>query len=367
MRCYACSQPESEESSGLARQRIAWNKGKPVPEEVRIKVSEGMKKKWEDPEYREAVSSSLQGREAWNKGKSPSEETRKKMSQAKLNHVVSKDTRRKMSDSHKGKTLDPKSAALVSEKLKGVPKSEEHKGKIASAMRKRHAAIRVLNAVESVYDQESGSESENLSNMGKRQVNSVRRQATSQILGEFKAELREYRSLQDELSPWSEAFVNRHGRKPTMADVERTGISWLVTRYKRYVLLRERLFTQTHLLRRKLDNAANTTISGEGASYVEKQNANRKSLGEMSEQASKLQAAAQYKLNKASREQGDGNSSDKDDAITRQINGLGSNTPNRVREALQSAVAYRKQKAEETKMAALTAAKKAAAKDTGNT
>lgn len=332
-----------------------------------MKVSEGMKKKWRDPEYREAVSSSLQGREAWNKGKSPSDETRKKMSEAKLNHVVSKDTRRKMSESHKGKTVDPKSAALVSEKLKGVPKSEEHKSKIAAAMRKRHAAIRVLNAVESVYDQESSDEFDNLSNMGKRQVNSVRRQATSQILGEFKAELREYRSLQDELSPWSEAFVNRHGRKPTMADVERTGISWLVTRYKRYVLLRERLFTQTHLLRRKLDNAANTGLGG-GTSYVEKQNANRKTLGEMSEQASKLQAAAQYKLNKASRdEEGDGNSSDKDDAITRQINGMGSSTPSRVREALQSAVAYRKQKAEQTRMAALAAAKKAAGKDTNNT
>jgi hypothetical protein len=365
-RCYACSEPEPEESSGEARQRIAWNKGKPVPEEVRMKVSEGMKKKWKDPEYREAVSSSLQGREAWNKGKSPSEETRKKMSQAKLNHPVSKDTRRKMSESHKGKTLDPSSAALVSEKLKGVPKTEEHKSKIAAAMRKRHAAIRVLNAVESVYDQESGDKLDNLSNMGKRQVNSVRRQATSQILGEFKAELREYRSLQDELSPWSEAFVNRHGRKPTMADVERTGISWLVTRYKRYVLLRERLFSQTHLLRRKLDNAANTTMSREGASYAEKQNANRKSLSEMSEQASKLQAAAQYKLNKASREQGDGNSSDKDGAINRQINGMGSNTTSRVREALQSAVAYRKQKAEETRMAALTAAKKAAGKDIGD-
>lgn len=365
IRCLACSQPESENGSEEARQRVAWNKGRPVPEDVRLKVSQGMKKKWKDPEYRDAVSSALQGREAWNKGKSLSEETKKKMREAKLNHVVSKDTRRKMSESHKGKTLDPSSAALVSEKLKGVPKSEEHKSKIAAAMRKRHAAIRVLNAVESVYNQESSDDLEkaSLSNLGKRQVNSVRRQATSQILGEFKTELREYRSLQDELSPWSEAFVNRHGRKPTMSDVERTGISWLVTRYKRYVLLRERLFTQTHLLRRKLDNAANPSMSGGGASYAEKQNANRKSLVEMSEQASKLQAAAQYKLNKAAQhEQGDGNMSDRDDAIARQINGMGGNASSRVREALQSAVAYRKQKAEETRTAALAAAQKAAEK-----
>lgn len=367
-RSNACSQPESEHGSEQTRERAAWNKGKTVPEEIRTKVSEGMRRKWKDPEYRNAVSSSLQGREAWNKGKSLSDETRRKMSEAKLNHVVSKDTRRKMSESHKGKTLDPKSAALVSEKLKGVPKSEEHKSKIAAAMRKRHAAIRVLNAVESVYDQESSDEvdSSTLSNISKRQISSVRRQATSQILGEFKAELREYRSLQDELSPWSEAFVNRHGRKPTMSDVERTGITWLVSRYKRYVLLRERLFTETHLLRRKLDNAANPSTNGVGAPAAEKQNANRKSLVEMSEQASRFQAAARYKLKKAAQtDRADGSSSaddSADDLTSYQMHGLGSNTPSRVREALQSAIAYRKQKAQETKSAALEAARKAAEK-----
>ena len=39
----------------------------------------------------------------------------------------------------------------------------------------------------------------------------------------YKAELREYRLLQEELGPWTQAFKAQHGRKPNLADVERTG------------------------------------------------------------------------------------------------------------------------------------------------
>jgi len=347
------SEADREAGKGSAgAKRTAWNKGVPIREDVREKVSRAMVDKWQDPEYRSSVESSLRGKEAWNKGMSPSEATRKKMSEAKMNHSVSRETRRKMSESHKGKTLGDAACRKVSEKLQGVPKTQEHRAKIAVAMRKRHAAIRVLNAVESVYDMESNDDS-NLTNVGKRQANSAKRLATSQVLGEFKAELREYRALQDELSPWNDAFINRHGRKPSMGDVERTGISWLVTRYKRYVLLRERLFTQTHLLRRKLDNAKLADTTGSGVAH--KQNANRKSVEEMSEQASKLQAAAKYRQDKSVK--------DKDgyrDGMPN-ITNINSTQGNpRVKAALQKAFEYRQQKAEDTKTAALEAAKRAA-------
>ena len=55
--------------------------------------------------------------------------------------------------------------------------------------------------------------------------------------------------LQEELSPWTAAFTAQHGRKPRLSDVERTGIEWLVGRYKAYVLTRERLLTDTLFLR----------------------------------------------------------------------------------------------------------------------
>lgn len=362
-------------SRGNKGNRRAWNKGIAVPEAVRSKVSNSMKERWKDPEYRDAVSSSLRGRQAWNKGKTMSEETKEKMRLAKLNHSVSKETRKKMSQARRGKSLEPKAAALVSEKLKGVPKSKEHKENIAAAMRKRHAAIRVLNAVELVYESsssDSSSQDAAMPAMPRRQMNNAKKQASSQVLGEFKAELREYRALQDEISPWNEAFVDRHGRKPTMADVERTGIEWLVTRYKRYVLLRERLFTQTTLLRRKLDqvnaaseNKINATTKGSASS--QKTNANGPTINELSANASRLHAAAQYKFEKSlqstkqpssSHDQGKG----ADCPAQSMLPSSNSSSSPRVREALNAAFEYRKNKAFETKSAALAAAAAASSK-----
>lgn len=39
----------------------------------------------------------------------------------------------------------------------------------------------------------------------------------------YRAALQEYRALQEELTPWTQAFEERHGRKPRLVDVERTG------------------------------------------------------------------------------------------------------------------------------------------------
>ena len=45
--------------------------------------------------------------------------------------------------------------ALVSSKLTGVEKSEEHKASIGSALRRRHAAGRVLRSVETLHREAS--------------------------------------------------------------------------------------------------------------------------------------------------------------------------------------------------------------------
>ena len=39
----------------------------------------------------------------------------------------------------------------------------------------------------------------------------------------YKSQLREYRALQEELGPWTQAFKAQNGRKPCLVDVERTG------------------------------------------------------------------------------------------------------------------------------------------------
>ena len=48
------------------------------------------------------------------------------------------------------------------------------------------------------------------------------RQLQSTVLGSYKAELREFRALQEELQPWTDAFKEQHQRKPTLADVQAT-------------------------------------------------------------------------------------------------------------------------------------------------
>lgn len=45
----------------------------------------------------------------------------------------------------------------------------------------------------------------------------------AQIMAAYKSQLREYRLLQEELGPWTQAFKAQHGRKPCLSDVERTG------------------------------------------------------------------------------------------------------------------------------------------------
>ena len=52
---------------------------------------------------------------------------------------------------------------------------------------------------------------------------SARRLSKGQILSGYKAQLFEYRVLKDELAPWTQAFAAKHGRKPRISDVERTG------------------------------------------------------------------------------------------------------------------------------------------------
>ena len=42
------------------------------------------------------------------------------------------------------------------------------------------------------------------------------------MLGSYKAELREFRALQQELEPWVAAFKEQHARKPMLADVHAT-------------------------------------------------------------------------------------------------------------------------------------------------
>ncbi|KAK9819606.1 hypothetical protein WJX72_000222 [[Myrmecia] bisecta] len=295
--------------------RQAWNKGQTVAAAIRLKISQSQQARWRNnPGVREAVQAKLKGKVPWNKGRKLSEETRQKMREAKLNSTHSRRVRNKMSRAHTGKQHTPETAALLSDRLSGVPKSDAHKEKIAAAQRRRHAAARILRAVEAVHMESSaeagGSDDGRLPGhafgTGGPGSAGAARLTRAQVLSGYKAQLREYRALQEELSPWTAAFKAQHDRKPRLSDVECTGIPWLINRYKRYVVLRERLLNDTHILRDKLTgarpDAAAPTMGANGAAMrplqLEKLNANGSASGR-GEGASRMASALEYKRSRA--------------------------------------------------------------------
>jgi predicted GIY-YIG superfamily endonuclease/ribosomal protein L37AE/L43A len=74
--------PLAKKGMGLGRK--AWNKGLAWSNEYKEKVSAGVAKLWENPEYRKAMSDAHKGKPSGRKGQVNSEEHRKKIS---LSHM----------------------------------------------------------------------------------------------------------------------------------------------------------------------------------------------------------------------------------------------------------------------------------------
>lgn len=84
-------------------------------------------------EARKRIGDAHKGKPSWNKGIPMSEETKRKLSESKkgqrhFGHKHSEETKHKISESHKGR----------SNYCKGIPKSEEHKRKLSEARKGKH-------------------------------------------------------------------------------------------------------------------------------------------------------------------------------------------------------------------------------------
>ncbi len=73
------------------------------------------------------------------------------MAEAKLGKSKPLATRKRMAASALGHTVSAEVRAEVGERFRGQPKTAEHRSKLAAVARRRHAATRVLRAVEAVY------------------------------------------------------------------------------------------------------------------------------------------------------------------------------------------------------------------------
>lgn len=255
------------------------NKGRRLSEETKAKISASKKLQWKDKTYRTrvttAVRQSLKGKPAWNRGMKMNDDFGAKISKARMGMTHTKATKAKISRSHKGLTHTQASKDAMGFDRKGVMLSEPHRLAIAASQRRRHAASRVLQAVEEVH--RSGTEGypdsshvassrfrtlSDISSSGLRGAQGSGPQTKVQMLIAYRGQLKEYRHLQEELTPWTQAFADKYGRKPTLADVERTGLSWLVGKYKCYVMMRDRLLMATPKLRSSVAAAAGDLPTG---------------------------------------------------------------------------------------------------------
>lgn len=90
------------------RKAPAWNKGKPVPLSTKEKISEKVKRLWEDPAYKKHMSSAHKGKPSGVKGRKHTPETLERMRRIKLGKKASEATKQKMSLALRGR----KSATL---------------------------------------------------------------------------------------------------------------------------------------------------------------------------------------------------------------------------------------------------------------
>jgi len=77
--------------------RVPWNKGMEMPDETKQKVSESCKAHWAEPENRQKLVDSHLGQKGWNKGLHMSEESKRRVSETK------KAQKRKHTPEHKAK------------------------------------------------------------------------------------------------------------------------------------------------------------------------------------------------------------------------------------------------------------------------
>lgn len=104
---------ETKQKLSIAHKgHLGWNKGRPMSEDARQKLSNALKGRHLSEKAKQKLSNYRKGKTSWNKGKKFSEETRKKMSEAKKGKPsnrkgarLSEETRKKISESLKRQSI----------------------------------------------------------------------------------------------------------------------------------------------------------------------------------------------------------------------------------------------------------------------
>jgi len=96
--------PPLNTRKGYKMANPSWNKGMAWSDEIKQKVSLGVKKLWENPEYRDHMSKAHKGQQSPMAGKKHNIQSLKRMSESKIGKKQSKETIEKRIKQLKGKT-----------------------------------------------------------------------------------------------------------------------------------------------------------------------------------------------------------------------------------------------------------------------
>jgi hypothetical protein len=231
----------------------------------RRKISEAMKKKWNDPSYKTKMASSQRGKaskamtekwkceayaskvskgrsgiEPWNKGRKLSENHKKRIKQAKTGTSHSEGTKEKMSRSQKKRYA----AARVLQSMDMLAQ-QQHKALNNANAPGTTASARAMNNVASASAMAASPQAPlvGTSHSSKKQSAGMDHQRSS-LLNRYKSILHDFRLVESEIKPWVTEFNSEHGRKPTTMDVEATKMDWLIQKYKKYNLMKRQLILQ---------------------------------------------------------------------------------------------------------------------------
>jgi len=280
------AQSSTKKKGGRPKGLPAWNKGKSMSISSRAKISASMKQRWANQQHlKESSSPALfqKGHAAWNKGKLLNEDTRRRMSDARKGRSPSAATRKRMSESHKGRPVGIETRIKMSKLRKGKPLAQRHRDRISAAMSKRWAERKkpTLSSGRGEVSTVAISDSTAMPGQGKHfaEIDISGRRVGSQggrlgrprksdppslsqmQLRKYKQDLREYRALSLELKTWTDAFEEKHGRKPTEHDVKATRIPWLEDRFTEYTQLRDQLTRNAPNLRMMMKNTGDDSIT----------------------------------------------------------------------------------------------------------
>lgn len=102
--------------------RPSFNKGRPMSQETKIKLSNALKGK----HLTEETKAKMRGRPAWNKGKHHSFETKEKISSLAHERLQNPEARRKISEGHKGKIASIETKQKISAGMKRLWKDPDY-------------------------------------------------------------------------------------------------------------------------------------------------------------------------------------------------------------------------------------------------